>query len=127
MDTERRVEHALTLHQPWGQAILAGCKGVENRSWRLKLPASGGRWVGVHFGARQDAQGYLAVARLAPHLHLQALEPGIYGAMRIDACVPVEDRPDDPWACGPWCWVIGEVVWLPEPVLCGGRQGLWRV
>lgn len=127
MSTEHRFEHALTLHQPWGQAILAGSKRVENRSWRLKLLPEGGRWIGVHFGARQDAQGYLAVASLAPHLHLTTQEPGIYGAMRIDACVPVEERLVDPWACGPWCWVIGDVLTLPEPILCPGRQGLWRV
>lgn len=129
MSTEHRFEHALTLHQPWGQAILESNKRVENRSWRLQLPpeGEGGRWIGLHFGARWDARGAEVVQRLAPGLILRREHPGIYGAIRIDACVSVEERPDDPWACGPWCWVIGEVVWLPEPVLCGGRQGLWRV
>lgn len=127
MSTEHRFEHALTLHQPWGQAILARHKGVENRSWRLKLPPEGGRWIGLHLGARWDAEGAKVVQRLAPDLLLRRELPGLYGAIRVDVCVPAEERPDDPWACGPWCWVIGAVVTLREPILCPGRQGLWRL
>lgn len=33
----------------------------------------------------------------------------------------------DPWACGPYCWVIDEVRVLPEPIPCRGTQGLWHV
>lgn len=34
---------------------------------------------------------------------------------------------DDPWATGPWCWRVGEVRLLPEPIACRGMQGLWPV
>lgn len=31
----------------------------------------------------------------------------------------------DPWAFGPWCWVVDDVRLLPEPMPCRGMQGLW--
>lgn len=31
----------------------------------------------------------------------------------------------DPWAFGPWCWIVGEVRLLPTPIPCRGMQGLW--
>lgn len=31
----------------------------------------------------------------------------------------------DPWAFGPWCWVVGEVRNLREPIPVRGMQGLW--
>lgn len=37
---------------------------------------------------------------------------------------PAELRAD-PWAGGPWCWVVGEVKLLPEPIPFRGMQGLW--
>lgn len=37
------------------------------------------------------------------------------------------DLRDDPWAFGPWCWVVDRVELLPEPVPCRGMQGLWPV
>jgi hypothetical protein len=30
----------------------------------------------------------------------------------------------DPWAHGPWCWMLMHAVEL-RPVPCSGRQGLW--
>lgn len=39
---------------------------------------------------------------------------------------PAELRAD-PWAFGPWCWVVDDVKLLPEPVPCRGMQGLWPV
>lgn len=32
---------------------------------------------------------------------------------------------DDPFAVGPWCWMLENVRLLDSPVACGGRQGLW--
>lgn len=35
---------------------------------------------------------------------------------------PAEARAN-PWAFGPWCWVVAEVRCLPERVLCRGMPG----
>jgi hypothetical protein len=34
---------------------------------------------------------------------------------------------DNPWAVGPWCWILGRVRPLPRPVPCRGRQSLWTL
>ncbi len=37
------------------------------------------------------------------------------------------DLAADPWATGPFCWIVRNPRALPEPVPRQGRQGLWRV
>lgn len=32
---------------------------------------------------------------------------------------------DDPWAFGPWCWIVDRVELLPDQEPCRGMQGLW--
>ncbi len=32
-----------------------------------------------------------------------------------------------PYAFGPWCWVVSEVIKFPNAIPCKGRQGLWNV
>jgi hypothetical protein len=32
---------------------------------------------------------------------------------------------EDPWAFGPWCFVVAEVRLLAEPIPCRGMQGWW--
>ena len=121
------IIHAITLHQPWGAAILHGSKRVENRGWALKIPDEGGRWLALHYGGRWSPDGVGLVRRLHPDLPLPRQTPGIYGLMRVDAIEGAEERADDPWAFGPCCWVIGAVITLPMPILCPGKHGLWRL
>lgn len=33
----------------------------------------------------------------------------------------------EPWWRGPWGWLFGEVMLLPEPIPMRGQQGLWRI
>ncbi len=61
----------------------------------------------------------------------------IVGMAKVVGCVRVEDyedslRPDHvdaalPWACGPWCWQIDDVVRFARPIPCRGALGLWTV
>jgi hypothetical protein len=39
----------------------------------------------------------------------------------------MSDLISDPWACGPFCWIIDDVDLLPDPIPCRGAQGLWHV
>lgn len=39
---------------------------------------------------------------------------------------PAELRAD-PWAFGPWCWVVDQVELFELPFPCRGMQGLWPV
>ena len=115
---------ALTIHQPYASAILAGVKRVENRRWALKRP----QWLALHAGRQVWRDPGVAV--LWPEVpHRDALPLGaVLGAFEVVGVARAEelDAPD-PWASGPWCWLIGEVIALPEPMPCRGRQGLWTV
>lgn len=50
---------------------------------------------------------------------------GIVCLARLVDCVPITDVIDQPFACGPWCWILDEIEkvdFLP----CRGFQGLWN-
>jgi len=34
---------------------------------------------------------------------------------------------DNEWAYGPWCWILGDVQPLPEPIPYKGARGLWTI
>lgn len=113
---------AITFWQPWQVPILEGWKQVENRPWELKnLP----KWIALHVGAKYDKEGAAFITKQRPSLELEPVPPGIYGVMRIVHVVDKAYVPDNPWAFGPYCWLISRTVRLPEPILCKGHQGQW--
>lgn len=116
---------ALTICQPYAHMIACGEKRVENRTWPtqyrgpLLIHAGKSRaWLtdsdpdGMAFGA------VVATAQLVDCLRVERIKCGDYA-----------DR--YPWlkghrhALGPWCWVLGDVAVLQEPVPARGAQGLW--
>lgn len=131
----RRPLFALTVRQPWASAIAYGPKRIENRTW--PLPSSAGPWLALHAGKRRPTRA--EQEELWPDLRqhwpavpdASALPLGaLLGLVRVEACPALEDAPHltaDPWACGPVCWLIAEVITLDTPIPMGGKQGLWRV
>lgn len=116
---------ALTIWQPWASCIMSHGKTVENRGWythhRGKLL--------IHAAARMPEP-----VPLPDHVNLGCnlldLPRGvILGTVEVLDCVRVEDwigtHPGDPWACGPWCWVLSTPVLFQRPVPVRGAQGLW--
>lgn len=114
MDAELR---ALSIQQPWASLIAAGEKRVENRSWQTGYRGL----VAIHAGASRaqlDADqavrlplgAVIAVARLTAVHHLSELPP---------------EWRDDPYANGPFCWVLSDIHRLETPVPCRGHLGLW--
>lgn len=136
---------ALTLWQPWASAMMDGPKRVENRPWAprtLRGPSPQPLWVALHAGAKVDP----ALSR--PHRgsrfgrwgELRELWPeipgfrdyawprGILGLVRFDRADPFEGNAQleaDPWASGPICWHVGQVLALETPIPTGGAQGFW--
>ena len=54
----------------------------------------------------------------------------LLGLVRFDHAVRHVEGAEswgDPWAVGPWCWHVDEVLALEEPIPCRGAQGLWYV
>lgn len=135
---------ALSLWRPWPWAFFHAGKRIENRSWRP--PASIlGEWVAMHasltfdHGAakrmRDGAFGNdAAIVPFIPRNHAT----GIVGAFRVSgafmldqvgayAAQEIHDAARSRFAFGPWCWLTPDVIELPEPIPCKGKQGLWTV
>ena len=147
------LTRALTLHEPWGSAIVSGPKDIENRSW----PPPERFWerlIWIHAGATFDKARADQVFELWPAgrdafaadmgetLGL-AMPPRprmqIIGCARIGGVIDDDDdnaaalladtHPDDDttqWYMGPVGWVLLDRIALktPGPVR-RGLQGLW--
>lgn len=139
---------ALTIHQPWAWAIVAGHKDVENRAWK---PPSWlvGQQLAIHAGLAFDVEAweYLASGVSSPlprHLidprsglfavpdETSATRGAIVGVATLEGYKvggPVSSQwsrePVSPWHAGPVGWLLTDAVQLAEPVPCRGNQGLW--
>lgn len=122
----------LTLWRPWAAAIVHGPKAVENRHWPApQASIDAGLWIAVHAGRTYDldaARFILArwpdVRDSIPHGDRQ----GVVGVAKVLRAVRAEDlETPDPWAVGPWCWMLGFRRALPRPIPCRGAQGLWTL
>lgn len=112
---------ALSIRQPWADAILYAGKDVENRTWptRYRGPVlihAAKAWGGMEKEALiwiQD-QGHA----LARPVHLG----GIVGRARIADCVSASRSP---WFFGPYGFVLADVEPLPfQP--CRGALGFFE-
>jgi hypothetical protein len=97
---------AITLKPEHANAVAAGKKRIENRSWGEHVR---GR-IAIHRGGRGG--GIVATAEV------------------VDVVSPEEARrrfPDQrPYICGPLCWILANVRPI-GPFPCPGRLSLWSV
>jgi hypothetical protein len=136
---------ALTICQPYASLICLPeadprHKRIENRTW----PTSYRGPLLIHAGKSRDwldiddMDDDLTGVDLEYDLPLHEMAFGaVVATAKLLNCVTLESimlgRYDDiyPWAKdhmhaeGPWCWILGEVVALPEPIPARGAQGLW--
>jgi hypothetical protein len=108
----------LTIRQPWAWAILEGLKRIENRSWRTRY--RGTLWIHAAT-SRATLKRY---ADRFPTIPSQLDFGAIIGRVQLIDCVPLDEAAGQPFAEGPWCWILAS----PEPITprpCSGRLGLW--
>lgn len=129
---------ALTLKQPWLNAILYHGKRVENRSWPWPRTVGLPTWIALHAGSTRDVG---AGDALCEELIVQTMgrgqKPQVYPDLgghilalaRVYACVPENDPglKGNIWAFGPWCFMIGALLDLDDPIEIKGNRGLWRL
>ena len=130
----------LTICQPWASAIMEGIKDVENRSWSTKhrgpLAIHAGlstKWIRsleVEHGAGVcDEEAMGALRRMG---EFELLPRGVLlGWVEMLNCVEYRlsgaALRDDPFACGPWCWLFGRRVRWSRPAAYQGQQGLYSI
>lgn len=117
---------ALSVRQPWANAILRGPKDVENRATKTNRRGP----ILIH-----SSQHYDHSRGPAPALDRWMRSGGApcdwtFGA--ILGVATVEDCHRCDGSCSEWAepeswhWVLGGRQLLPEPVLCRGALGFWR-
>ena len=136
---------ALTIRHPWPWAICCiteSCnpKRIENRTWKpspTQLPP--GVKFAIHAGKMpsvieiQEAfEGMAAMDAIDEYTNtptmaeLRTMESAIVAVATFGGIVTERDCKSR-WFCGPYGWVLKDVIVLPEPVKCRGAQGLWNV
>jgi hypothetical protein len=110
---------ALSIRQPWASLIVAGCKDVENRTWRTSVR---GRIL-VHAGLALDRAGLEFAAKLGIEIDPATLDRGgVIGSVEIVDCV---DYSESPWFFGPFGFLLRSPQRLPfRP--CPGKLGFFE-
>lgn len=141
MEPDRKQYRALTIDAWWAWAIAHGPKRVENRGWQTHYRGP----LLIHAGLtdRRDRQAIEAIEEIAPWLLARQCAPGnmdqhrgrVLAVAELVDCLPIEElerktqmqagKFHNPWAFGPWCWVLERVRPLPTPIPVKGLQGLW--
>lgn len=137
---------AITICQPYAHLICLSesdprHKRIENRTW----PTTYRGPLLIHAGKSRDwlllddEEGAPNAVDISYDLAIKDMTFGaVVATARLLNCVTIEsiesERYDDiyPWAKahrhaeGPWCWVLGDVVALAQPIPARGAQGLWN-
>ncbi len=132
-DSELR---ALTLCQPWATLVVIGAKPWETRTWATRyrgpliIHASGSRYGLV----KCQNQPAIHTALAAVGLDLATLPLGaVVGTAEVIECWPTEDLSEDvrdafgDYGPGRYAWYVARARALATPVVCHGRQRLWKV
>jgi hypothetical protein len=117
---------AITLHRPWGYAIVHFGKDIENRTWRCPLPVCA--YIAIHNGKRWDALGAKFIQNTTDTFDAQMnpLEDPPGAIIAIARFAGNVQTSESPWFSGPIGWKL-EAITPVDPVYCRGQQGLWNV
>ena len=127
--------HTLTIKQPWASLIMSGRKRVENRGWKTDYRGP----LAIHAGKAVDPPAFdfleeigidTTELRNAPTgvvlgtvelVDIVEFRPGCRQVNAFDQ----HDIQSDPFACGPFCWILSNPRPLAKPIPARGRLVLW--
>lgn len=112
---------ALSVANPWAWGIIHGSKRIENRTWR------------THFRGTLFIHASKSVKFLHdtyPGIEIPDFNAFVFGALigtvKVLDCVPLEEVSADPFASGPWCWILSEPQAI-DPIPWKGQTQLFHV
>lgn len=112
---------ALSVANPWAWGIIHGSKRIENRSWRTNH--RGTLLIHASKSTRFLHDAY-------PGIELPDSDAFVFGALigtvKVLDCVPLAEVSADPFASGPWCWILSEPAAF-EPIPWKGQTQLFHV
>jgi hypothetical protein len=128
---------ALTVCQPFASLFAMGLKRVENRRWATDCRGP----ILIHAGKSPAWMDSWHADGGRPDIVLP--DPLPFGAIvarahLIDCCTigriedlsyahPLAWLKRHPHAVGPWCWILGQVQRLADPIPYRGAQGIFDV
>lgn len=116
---------ALTVRQPWADAIAHGGKRIENRTWPVPAKHVGARIL-IHAGAVADRYAVLPAEVPSRPIGWPGTRSAVVAVATLVGSHLATGR-----CCGPWGfpevfhWQLADVTALTDPVPCKGRLGLW--
>lgn len=116
---------ALTIKQPWADAIAHGEKRTENRTWEPPKKHIGTRIL-IHAGAAYDPMGRFIITDRSALNSWPDNRKSIIAVVTLQSFHMATDG-----CCAPWGepnvyhWELADVVALPEPVPAKGALGFW--
>ncbi|MFH8813047.1 ASCH domain-containing protein [Streptomyces hygroscopicus] len=114
---------ALTVRQPFADAIIHGAKRTENRTQRAPRKSLG-QTILIHAGKEPHASG--VVAADFTHDKWPDTRGAIIGIAKLTGCHPESGDCCVPWGMtGCWHWELSDVTALAKPVPATGMLGLW--
>jgi hypothetical protein len=114
---------ALSVRQPWAWAIVHGIKTVENRSRPTRH--RGPLVIHASRSRRSLAGDYSDLLPGLPPVEELAFG-ALVGVVEVVDCVPVTEVEGDPFAVGPWCWLLRQARGI-RPVPFKGQVALFDV
>jgi hypothetical protein len=114
---------ALSVCQPWAWAIIHGPKRIENRSRPTRH--RGPLLIHASKSQRYRRGDYTELLPDLPPWE-ELVFGALIGVVDVVDCVPFAEVVDDPFAIGPWCWVLDRPRSF-SPVPCVGQVNLFNV
>jgi len=131
---------ALSLCQPYAQAICVGLKKFETRSWPCAAAVMG-EMIAIHAAKKRDREGldlwtqtgqdeipftsYGAVVALVRIVKCWKTEV----AREIPGFISIEEHKWGDFSAGRWCWQLKLIYVFEDPIPTKGMQGLfgWEI
>jgi len=128
---------ALTISQPWASLIASGEKWIENRTWstNYKGPLAIHAGLGTQYLNKAELKKYpsgcvIAIVDLEACVPLQlarVMNASYARSIKVDDTQRTWlDVARNEYAEGPYCWILGNLRKLDEPIPAVGKQGLWE-
>lgn len=115
----------LTIRQPWAWAIMAGYKTIENRTWRTSYRGPLLIHAATQYATDDGrAERVFSILGITPPTLL--VRGCVIGCVELVDIIPVSSVSADPWAFGPWCWVLESPRSFEIPIPLKGRPGLFE-
>lgn len=126
----------ITVDAVWAWTIATGIKTVENRTWHVNYRGPIAIHAGRNTKREADALAFLKRLRITPPdgAALDKLRGSIACVCQLKEIMKYKDHLNtvvraavrDPFASGPYCWMLEDATPLEYPIYARGQQGLWE-